>query len=123
MRANGELFPIEVAVTRIDTDDLPLFTAFVRDITERKHTDEELRRSRARIVTAGDEARRRLERNLHDGAQQRLVSLSLSLRLAQSLAPARPGGGRRDPGVGQRRSCHRRWRSCASWRAASTRRS
>jgi PAS domain S-box-containing protein len=85
MRAGGEVFPIELAVTRIDTDDLPLFTAFVRDITERKRTDEELRRSRSRIVNAGDEARRRLERNLHDGAQQRLVSLSLSLRLAQSL--------------------------------------
>jgi signal transduction histidine kinase len=85
MRAGGEVFPIELAVTRIDTDDLPLFTAFVRDITGRKRTEEELRRSRVRIVNAGDEARRRLERNLHDGAQQRLVSLSLSLRLAQSL--------------------------------------
>jgi PAS domain S-box-containing protein len=85
MRASGEVFPIELAVTRIDTDDLPLFTAFVRDITGRKRTEEELRRSRVRIVNAGDEARRRLERNLHDGAQQRLVSLSLSLRLAQSL--------------------------------------
>ena len=90
MRASGEVFPIELAVTRIDTDDLPLFTAFVRDITGRKHTEEELRRSRARIVNAGDEARRRLERNLHDGAQQRLVSLSLSLRLARSLAQRDP---------------------------------
>jgi PAS domain S-box-containing protein len=90
MRANGEVFPIELAVTRIDTDDLPLFTAFVRDITGRKRTDEELRRSRVRIVNAGDEARRRLERNLHDGAQQRLVSLSLSLRLARSLAQRDP---------------------------------
>jgi PAS domain S-box-containing protein len=43
---------------------------------------EELAASRARIVSAGDVERRRLERNLHDGAQQRLVSLSLSLRLA-----------------------------------------
>jgi PAS domain S-box-containing protein len=43
---------------------------------------EELAASRARIVTAGDVERRRLERNLHDGAQQRLVTLSLSLRLA-----------------------------------------
>jgi PAS domain S-box-containing protein len=89
-RASGEVFPIELAVTRIDTDDQPLFTAFVRDITERKRTDEELRRSRARIVNAGDEARRRLERNLHDGAQQRLVSLSLSLRLARSLSQRDP---------------------------------
>jgi len=44
---------------------------------------EELRRSRARIVEAGLAERRRLERNLHDGAQQRLVALSLSLRVAE----------------------------------------
>jgi signal transduction histidine kinase len=44
---------------------------------------EELRASRARIVEAGTHERRRLERNLHDGAQQRLVALSLTLRLAQ----------------------------------------
>jgi PAS domain S-box-containing protein len=43
---------------------------------------EELAASRARIVEAGDAERRRLERNLHDGAQQRLVALSLNLRLA-----------------------------------------
>jgi signal transduction histidine kinase len=41
----------------------------------------ELSASRARIVGAGDEARRRLERNLHDGAQQRLVALGMQLRL------------------------------------------
>jgi signal transduction histidine kinase len=45
---------------------------------------EDLRASRARLVQAGDEARQRLERNLHDGAQQRLVALSLTLRLAES---------------------------------------
>jgi signal transduction histidine kinase len=45
---------------------------------------EELRTSRARIVEAGTHERRRLERNLHDGAQQRLVALSLGLRLAQA---------------------------------------
>ena len=123
MRAGGEVFPIELAVTRIDTDDLPLFTAFVRDITDRKRAEEELRRSRARIVNAGDDARRRLERNLHDGAQQRLVSLSLSLRLARIAVPARPGGGRSRSWRRPARSCHRRWRSCASWRGASTPRS
>jgi signal transduction histidine kinase len=45
---------------------------------------EELRASRDRIVEAGMSERRRLERNLHDGAQQRLVALSLTMRLAQS---------------------------------------
>jgi PAS domain S-box-containing protein len=54
------------------------------DITLRKRQEEELRASRARIVAAGDDARRRLERNLHDGAQQRLVALSIALRLAQA---------------------------------------
>ena len=43
----------------------------------------ELRASRARLVEAGDEARRRLERDLHDGAQSRLVALALNLRLAR----------------------------------------
>ncbi len=45
---------------------------------------EELKGSRARIVEAGDAERRRLERNLHDGAQQRLISLSVALRLLAS---------------------------------------
>jgi signal transduction histidine kinase len=44
----------------------------------------EVRASRARIVAAGDAERRRVERDLHDGAQQRLVSLALALRLARN---------------------------------------
>jgi signal transduction histidine kinase len=44
---------------------------------------DDLRESRARIVQAGDAARRKLERDLHDGAQQRLVGLALDLRLAR----------------------------------------
>ncbi|MGN6167774.1 MAG: sensor histidine kinase [Solirubrobacteraceae bacterium] len=51
---------------------------------------EELRESRARIVEAGDTERRRLERNLHDGAQQRLVSLALALALAESNVEQEP---------------------------------
>ncbi len=51
---------------------------------------EELRRSRARIVEAGVQERRRLERNLHDGAQQRLVALSLTMRLAQAKVRKAP---------------------------------
>jgi signal transduction histidine kinase len=51
---------------------------------------EELRASRARLVEAGVLERRRLERNLHDGAQQRLVALSLSLRLAQARVRTEP---------------------------------
>jgi signal transduction histidine kinase len=47
--------------------------------------------SRARIVATADATRRRIERDLHDGAQQRLVSLALDLRAAQAAAP--PGAG------------------------------
>jgi PAS domain S-box-containing protein len=54
----------------------------------------ELAASRARIVEAGDAERRRLERNLHDGAQQRLVALSLELRMCErKLAEGDPEAG------------------------------
>jgi PAS domain S-box-containing protein len=53
---------------------------------------EDLARSRARVVKAGDEQRRKLERNLHDGAQQRLVSLALQLRLAKAQLASNPEG-------------------------------
>jgi signal transduction histidine kinase len=51
---------------------------------------EELRASRARIVEAGYAAARRLERDLHDGAQQRLVSLALGLRMAEGRVESNP---------------------------------
>jgi PAS domain S-box-containing protein len=51
---------------------------------------EDLQTSRARIVKAGDEQRRRLERNLHDGAQQRLVSIALTLRLVRTRLSSDP---------------------------------
>lgn len=54
---------------------------------------DELRRSRARIVATGDAERKRLERDLHDGAQQRLVALSLSLSLVRSQLRGNGGGG------------------------------
>jgi signal transduction histidine kinase len=48
--------------------------------------------SRTRIVATADATRRRIERNLHDGAQQRLVSLALDLRAAEAALPAGTGG-------------------------------
>ena len=52
------------------------------DVTARKRVEEEIRQSRARIVSASDAERKRLERNLHDGAQQNLVSVSHAVHLA-----------------------------------------
>jgi len=54
--------------------------------------NQDLAASRARIVAASDQTRRRIERDLHDGAQQRLVSLGLGLRAAQkAVPPGQPG--------------------------------
>jgi len=52
----------------------------------------EVAASRARVVAAADQARRRIERDLHDGAQQRLVSLALKLRTVQAAMPPELGG-------------------------------
>jgi PAS domain S-box-containing protein len=65
-------------------DERTLFLITGVDVTARKGAEEEVRASRQRIVEAGDAERRRLERNLHDGAQQRLVAISISLRLAKA---------------------------------------
>jgi signal transduction histidine kinase len=58
----------------------------VRLTAELLHRLEELQASRLRIVSAQDEERRRLERNIHDGAQQQLVALQVKLSLAERLA-------------------------------------
>jgi PAS domain S-box-containing protein len=63
------------------------FAELVALALEGAHARGELLESRSRIVSAGDAERRRLERNLHDGAQQRLVTLSLQLKLAERKLP------------------------------------
>jgi PAS domain S-box-containing protein len=90
MRADGSTFPVELTITRIDLPDQQGFAGYVRDITDRKAAEEELRASRARIVEAADAARRRLERDLHDGAQQRLVELAMDLQMARGRIDTNP---------------------------------
>jgi signal transduction histidine kinase len=67
-----------------------LDSALQASLDELRHKAEELQASRARIVAAADAERRRIERNLHDGAQQRLVALAVKLGLARRLADADP---------------------------------
>ena len=55
---------------------------------ELRHSLREVNRSRLRIVQAADEARRRAERDLHDGSQQQLFSVALRLRMASDAARA-----------------------------------
>ena len=65
--------------------------AVVRDVTELRQAVRDLTDSRARIVAAGDAERRRVERNLHDGAQQRLVTVALHLHLVKRRLETDPG--------------------------------
>jgi signal transduction histidine kinase len=67
------------------------FAELVALALESAQARSELLESRARVVSAGDAERRRLERNLHDGAQQRLVTLSLQLKLAERRLHDDPG--------------------------------
>lgn len=60
-----------------------LDTALQASLDQLRQTNDELSASRTRIVAAGDAERRKLERNLHDGAQQHLVALAVKLRLAR----------------------------------------
>jgi signal transduction histidine kinase len=67
---------------------LASFTELVAMAIANAESRAELNASRARIITATDQTRRRIERDLHDGIQQQLVSLLLELRSAQATAPA-----------------------------------
>ncbi len=64
------------------------FTALVATAIANAQSRAELTESRARVVAAGDAARRRIERDLHDGTQQRLITLALELRMLEADVPA-----------------------------------
>jgi PAS domain S-box-containing protein len=109
-RKDGALVPVSIAAAPVRDGSGRVIGNMVAytDITERKAQEaevhrlnaelharlEELAASRARIVAAGDVERRRLERNLHDGAQQRLVTLALSLRLVLAKLASDPEAAR-----------------------------
>ena len=76
----GDEREFEVRVAPAGADEV---VAVVRDVTELRRAMRDLTDSRARIVAAGDAERRRVERNLHDGAQQRLVTVALHLHLVK----------------------------------------
>jgi GAF domain-containing protein len=63
------------------------FTELVATAIANANSRAELAASRARVVAAADEARRRIERDLHDGTQQRLIALGLEVRSAEAMVP------------------------------------
>jgi len=94
----GRLWGAAVAVSR-NADAFPAgtetriadFTELVATAIANAETQAQLRESRARIVATADHTRQKIERDLHDGAQQRLVSLALRLRMTQAAVPPELG--------------------------------
>ena len=84
-RRSNEPFPADTESQMAE------FTELVATAIANAESRAELAASRARVVAAGDETRRRIERDLHDGAQQRLVSVALRLRGAASAVPPDQG--------------------------------
>ncbi|MEX2458768.1 MAG: histidine kinase, partial [Actinomycetota bacterium] len=90
-KARGDVVtPVEEKLVRDLASQAGLVLRNVRLTEELKANLEELRHSRRRLVTAQDVERRRLERDIHDGAQQHLVSLMVKLRVLESLARRNP---------------------------------
>jgi len=90
-RPGEALSPIEVKLVEDLANEAGLVLRNVALTEELREHVVELRASRQRLVSAQDAERRRLERNLHDGAQQNLVALKVKLSLARSLALKDPG--------------------------------
>jgi signal transduction histidine kinase len=90
----GHLWGV-IAASRKDDEPFPhdtesqlaSFTELIVTTIENTNSRTQLDASRARVVAAADDARRQLERDLHDGAQQQLISLALELRMAQDTVP------------------------------------
>lgn len=93
-RSDGKTFPVALRVGEVEP--LRLFTGFIRDITERKRAEEDLRTGReelrqlsARLLTAEESERKRLSRDLHDDFNQRLALLAVDLEsLSHEIPPS-----------------------------------
>jgi len=98
IRVEGRLWGVIAVGSRRD-DPLPAgiearlagFTELVASAIANAESQAQLTASRARIVTAADNTRRRIERDLHDGAQHRLVALAMQLRAARAAVPLDAG--------------------------------
>lgn len=88
MRADKSRFYAEFTITRIKLKGEPTFTVYIRDITQRKRAEEELRSLPQRIIKAQEVERSRVARELHDGVNQIIASVKMRIRNAQeTLSP------------------------------------
>jgi PAS domain S-box-containing protein len=84
LHRDGREFPVEISLSPLQTDDGALVTSAIRDITERKRSDESLRLLTGQLLHLQDQERRRIARELHDSAGQVLAALGMNLSLVES---------------------------------------
>ena len=88
--ADGTTFPVALTITLVVSTAGVMCSGFLRDISDRHEMLAELKASRSRFVTVSDDARRRVERDLHEGAQQQLVALAIALGSARGVIDTEP---------------------------------
>jgi PAS domain S-box-containing protein len=84
LHKNGQEFPVEISLSPLETDESTLVTSAIRDVTERKRVEENLRVLSSRLLQLQDDERRRLARELHDSAGQLLAGLAMNLDRLES---------------------------------------
>ena len=87
LRADGSGFSAEFTITRVRLPGHPMFTLYIRDITQRKRAEAELRSLPQRIIKAQEAERTRIAQELHDGINQLIASVKMRLRKVEDGLP------------------------------------
>jgi PAS domain S-box-containing protein len=87
LRKDGRKVPVEISLSPVQTTEDTFVTAVIRDVTERKQAGESLQDLNARLITAQEEERSRIARELHDDFSQRLALLAVDLERLHNAPP------------------------------------
>jgi PAS domain S-box-containing protein len=87
-RKDGTEFPVEISLSPLETDEGTLVSSAIRDITDRKRAEEEIKRLSGRLLQLQDEQRRKIARDLHDSTGQDLVALATTLGQLRASLPS-----------------------------------